>query len=94
LNNYVQNIPSGRNIRREVGDDVIKAADSVQLKTQQLIALKRDVHRLADSELSQSNVTPELTNQINAIKQQAAELAVKGGNDLAESMQAVTDWLL
>jgi len=44
--------------------------------------------------LSQPSATPDLINQINKIKQQGAELAVKGGEDLAEGMQAVADFLL
>jgi len=41
--------------------------------------------------LNQQTVTPELTNQINSIKQQAAELVAKGGSDLCEAMQAAQD---
>ena len=91
LNNYVRNIPSGRDMRRQVGDDVFKVSDLVAQQTKELNTLKRDVYKLADSELSQPTVTPELTNQINNIKQQAAELTVKGGSELAEAMQAAMD---
>ena len=52
----------------------------VQQRTNDLIALKEDIDTLANSELSQQAVTPDLTNQINNIKQQAAELLAKGGH--------------
>jgi NADH-ubiquinone oxidoreductase chain 5 len=91
---YVEGIPSGREMRKEVGDDINKVSELVNEKTKMLKEIKRGVNRLADSELRQESVTPELTNQINHIKQEVARLSVQGGNDLAEGMQAVADWLL
>jgi NADH-ubiquinone oxidoreductase chain 5 len=91
---YVEGIPSGREMRKEVGDDINKVSELVNAKTKMLKEIKRGVNRLADSELRQESVTPELTNQINHIKQEVARLSVQGGNDLAEGMQAVADWLL
>lgn len=93
LNNYVRNIPSGKQMRDQVGEDVFKVSELVGKQTKELTKLKRDVYKLADSELSQPTVTPDLANQINNIKQQAAELAVRGGSDLAEGMQATIDLL-
>lgn len=52
---------------------------------------RRDIDRIADSELSQQGVTQAATDQISSIKQMAAELAAKGNRDLIESMQAATD---
>jgi NADH-ubiquinone oxidoreductase chain 5 len=91
---YVEDIPTGREMRKEVGDDINKVSELVNAKTKMLKEIKRGVNRLADSELRQESVTPELTNQINHIKQEVARLSVQGGNDLAEGMQAVADWLL
>jgi NADH-ubiquinone oxidoreductase chain 5 len=91
---YVEDIPTGREMRKEVGDDINKVSELVNAKTKVLKEIKRGVNRLADSELRQESVTPELTNQINHIKQEVARLSVQGGNDLAEGMQAVADWLL
>jgi hypothetical protein len=91
LSNYVKDVPTGSEMREKVGDDIFKVSDLVAEQTKVVTSLKRDVCRLADSELSQPTVTPALTNQINNIKQQAADLAVRGGSDLAEGMQAVTD---
>jgi archaellum component FlaC len=88
---YVEGIPSGREMRKEVGDDINKVSELVNAKTKMLKEIKRGVNRLADSELRQESVTPELTNQINHIKQEVARLSVQGGNDLAEGMQAVAD---
>jgi NADH-ubiquinone oxidoreductase chain 5 len=88
---YVEGIPSGREMRKEVGDDINKVSELVNAKTKVLKEIKRGVNRLADSELRQESVTPELTNQINHIKQEVARLSVQGGNDLAEGMQAVAD---
>jgi NADH-ubiquinone oxidoreductase chain 5 len=88
---YVEGIPSGREMRKEVGDDINKVSELVNEKTKMLKEIKRGVNRLADSELRQESVTPELTNQINHIKQEVARLSVQGGNDLAEGMQAVAD---
>jgi NADH-ubiquinone oxidoreductase chain 5 len=88
---YVEDIPTGREMRKEVGDDINKVSELVNAKTKVLKEIKRGVNRLADSELRQESVTPELTNQINHIKQEVARLSVQGGNDLAEGMQAVAD---
>jgi len=49
LNNYVLNIPSGSGIRREVGDDIFRVADSVQQRTNHLMALKVNVDTLANA---------------------------------------------
>ena len=91
MNSYVREIPTGRQMRREVGDDVYRVSDLIHRKTEEMMNLKREVDRLANSELSQPSVTPELTTQITQIKLQAVDLAVKGGKELAEGMQAVTD---
>jgi len=98
LNNYVLNIPSGKEMRREVahqgGDPINHVANLVDAKRKVLVKLNQDVHKLADSELSQPTVTPALTDQINDIKQQATKLLLEGGSDLVEGMQAVQDALL
>jgi NADH-ubiquinone oxidoreductase chain 5 len=91
LNLYVQSVPTGAQMRREVGEDVFKVSELVAAKTRELSRLKREVVKLADSELSRPTVTPELTNQITNIKHQAMDLAVRGGQDLIEGMQATAE---
>jgi hypothetical protein len=91
LASYVTGLPSGRQMMHRVGEDVYKVSDLVGEKTKVVKQLRRNVDRLADSELSQPSITPALTKEITRIKQEAADLAVKGGNDLAEGMQAVSD---
>ena len=83
-----------REVAHEGGDPIQNVANLVDAKTKVLVKLKQDVHKLADSELSQPTATPALTDQINDIKQQATNLLLKGGSDLVEGMQAVQDALL
>lgn len=52
---------------------------------------KRNIDKLADSELNQPGVTQALADEISSIKAQAVDLLAKGGSDLVEGMQAVTD---
>jgi hypothetical protein len=53
----------------------------------------RYINRLANSELTQSDITQQTTNDINSIKITAQVLLEKSGKELVESMQAVTDAL-
>ena len=52
---------------------------------------KRNIDKLADSELNKPGVTQALADEISSIKEEAVNLLAKGGSDLAEGMQAVTD---
>jgi hypothetical protein len=49
--------------------------------------------QLADAELNQQGISQQTTNDIISIKADAARLLARGGEELAESMQAVTDYL-
>ena len=94
LQNYVEGLPSGRQMRNQVGDNIVKVADLVQDETKVITSLKRNVVNQGNIELNQADVTPEQVNQINSIVERAKELAETGGMQLAESMQACADYLL
>ena len=81
-------------MRNQVGDDVVKVADLVHSHTKTIKNLKRDVVNQRDVELKQEGVTQGQVDQINAIVETAKELAVTGGTELVESLQACKDYLL
>jgi NADH-ubiquinone oxidoreductase chain 3 len=91
---YVESIPTGRELRAEAGNSVFDVAELVAKKTDELTSLKQQVDKAANSELSQPNVTQALTDRINMIKENAAEFAATGGADLVEGMQAAADFLI
>ena len=93
LNNYVLGLPTGRELRVQAENSVFRAADIVGNETKLIKDYKRNIDKLANSELNQPGVTQDLADQISIIKEKAADLVAKGGSDLAEGMQAVTDWL-
>ena len=93
LNNYVLGLPTGRELRVQAENSVFRAADIVGNETKLIKDYKRNIDKLANSELNQPGVTQPLADQISIIKEKAADLVAKGGSDLAEGMQAVTDWL-
>ena len=78
-------------MRAQTDNDLFRAAELVAKETKVLKEHKRNIDKLADSELNQPGVTQALADEISSIKEQAVDLLVRGGNDLVEGMQAVTD---
>jgi NADH-ubiquinone oxidoreductase chain 5 len=91
LNNFVQNIPSGEGMRTRAGDNVFGVADLAQNELKTLVKLKRDVVKLADIEAKQPNVTQDVAEHITSIKDEAINVAVRGGDIIIEGMQATAD---
>jgi uncharacterized membrane protein len=91
LNNFVQNIPSGEGMRTRAGDNVFGVADLAQNEVKTLVKLKRDVVKLADIEAKQPNVTQDVAEHITSIKDEAINVAVRGGDIIIEGMQATAD---
>ena len=80
-------------MRVQAENSVFRAAEIVDNETKVIKQSQRNINSLADSELNQHNITPDLADQITKIKEKTAELALKGNSELVEGMQAVTDWL-
>jgi NADH dehydrogenase FAD-containing subunit len=78
-------------LRVQAENSVFRAAEIVDNETKVIKQSQRNINRLADSELNQHNITPDLADQITKIKEKTAELALKGNSELVEGMQAVTD---
>ena len=81
-------------MRVQAENSVFRSADIVANETKVIKAQKREIFKVADSELSQQGITQASADQIFAIKESADVLASKGHMDLIESMQAVTDILV
>jgi hypothetical protein len=94
LNNYVLGLPTGRELRVQSDRNVFRAGEIVANETKVIKAQKREIFKVADSELSQQGITQASADQISAIKESADVLASKGHMDLIENMQAVTDILV
>lgn len=80
-------------MRAQGGDSVISASETVTKQTKELIKQRREIDHVAELELNQPGVTQAVANKIASIKLEAARLAARGGEDLAEGMQAVVDFL-
>lgn len=93
MKNHVKGIPSGREMRVQADNSLFRVADTIDNETKLLTAWKNKIDKMADSELKESTVTPELANEILNIKLKVAEYLAKGGSDYIEAMQAVKDWL-
>ena len=72
MTDYVVDTPTGWQIISLRGPYVFKVSELVAQQTKDLVKLNRDVYKLANLELSQPSITPDLANQITDIKQQAS----------------------
>ena len=90
MEEYVEKIPGVNGLAKEAGKDVYKIATLIEDKTKELKSLKREVDKIADSELSQPSVSAETVEVIKMIKEDAAKALIDGATNLQQGMDAAS----
>jgi len=90
LEKYIYELPTGAEVRKQC-NHTHEASEILLAKSAEITKLKREILAQADKELNTPSISEGTKSLINTIKEQTVDLALKGGQELAETMQAVND---